>query len=377
MNTRALATLHAAAPRAARRPGRASAAFDGLTPTTLVVVLAIQLACALGIALSKGMQPGLLAATWTQFVLLVVGTTPMLLGIVVTGNLGPPGGAARLVALALAVVGGFALATCARLAALHFLGVRIDTQYVVNVLRFAGPRFLLLGTLMALALEFFRHAQHADAAARQAEVDRAALEREWDAARLNMLRAQVEPHFLFNSLAHLRHLCETDVQRGRAMLDSLMAYLAAALPKMRQSETTLGEEADLAAAYLQVQQMRMGRRLSYSVDIAPALRTLAMPPMMLMTLVENAVKHGLQPARQGGTLRISAARGSGDWQLSVADTGVGIAPGAGSGTGLSNIRARLAAQFGERAALVLQGNDLGGVTAAITLPLPAGHRAAP
>ncbi|MBK6863643.1 MAG: histidine kinase [Ideonella sp.] len=352
-------------------------ALAGLTPRTIAVVLALLYVCALSIVLGRGARPDLLATTWAHFVLLLVGTAPLVLTIVLTGNLGPQRGVARAAALAAAIVLGFGLGTLTRSAALHAQGVPMSWKVIVDSVLFAGPRFLLVGALFALALEFFRHAERSAEAGRQAEVDRAALEHDWGEARLNVLRAQIEPHFLFNSLAHVRHLCDTDAERGRAMLDSLMAYLAAALPQIRRSESTLGAEADLAVAFLRVQQIRMGRRLNFTLAIPEALRPCRMPPMMLLTLVENAIKHGLQPAREGGTIRISAAADGEQWRLAVADSGVGLATGAGSGTGLSNVRARLAAEFAARASLSLQGNDLGGVTATIALPWTASQPARP
>jgi LytS/YehU family sensor histidine kinase len=231
------------------------------------------------------------------------------------------------------------------------------------------PRYALLGVMLTVAFEFHRREMASVIVTQQAAVDRAALEREMSESRLRVLQAQIEPHFLFNTLATVRRLYETDHVAGRTMLGNLIRYLEIALPRMRVSETSLGGDAELAQAYLQIQQARMGRRLAFSIDVPAALQEHPVPPMLLLTLIENAVKHGVSPSVQGGAIRVAAHSESGQLLLTVADSGVGFAPGSGSGTGLANIRARLAAQFGENANLALENNELGGVTARIALPL--------
>jgi sensor histidine kinase YesM len=148
-----------------------------------------------------------------------------------------------------------------------------------------------------------------------------------------------------------------------------MRYLEVALPRMRDSESTLGRDSELVDAFLRIQRIRMGPRLAFSIDIPAALLAHPVPPMMLLTLAENAIKHGLNRSPDGGLIRVTARADVDRLLLSVADTGVGFGPGSGTGTGLANIRARLAAQFGDRASLALENNDLGGATATIALPL--------
>ena len=121
------------------------------------------------------------------------------------------------------------------------------------------------------------------------------------------MQAQVEPHFLFNTLASVQFLTETDPPKAGQMLGHLLAYLRAALPQLRSASTTLGQEADLAQAYLSIMQMRMGSRLAFAVDVPAELRTQPLPPMLLMSLVENAVKHGIEPKAEGGNVRIAGA----------------------------------------------------------------------
>src|SRR5262249_26533238 len=148
-------------------------------------------------------------------------------------------------------------------------------------------------------------------AARRAEIDRVAFEREMAGARLQVLQAQVEPHFLFNTLANVRRLYGEDHAAGRTMLEKLMRYLEVALPSMRDDATTLERDSELTEAYLHIQRIRIGRRLGFSIDIPPQLRAYRVPPMMLLTLVENAVKHGVNPSPSGGIIRITA-RAEGD-----------------------------------------------------------------
>jgi len=216
---------------------------------------------------------------------------------------------------------------------------------------------------------FYLRTQATQQEARVAELRRGALETQQLATRLRLLQAQVEPHFLFNTLSNVRRLCQSDAAAGRAMLGQLARYLRAALPRMREQETTLAEEVDLISAYLGVHKIRMGARLETSIDAPPALLAARVPPMMLATLVENAIKHGIAPLAEGGAIRIKAESVPGALVLTVADTGRGLSAESGSGVGLANIRARLAALYGERATLRLQTNSPRGVVATITLPL--------
>jgi LytS/YehU family sensor histidine kinase len=153
------------------------------------------------------------------------------------------------------------------------------------------------------------------------------------------------------------------------MLAQLSRYLRGALPRMRESESSLAEEIGLVEAYLSLQKIRMGERLQTSIDAPAPLLDARVPPMMLATLVENAIKHGIAPLTEGGSIRIKAERGGDALRLTVADTGRGLTSASGSGVGLANIRARLAALYGERAGLQIEANAPRGVAATITLPL--------
>ena len=188
-------------------------------------------------------------------------------------------------------------------------------------------------------------------------------------ARLSALQAQIEPHFLFNTLANVRRLYETTPERGREMLHCLIAYLRAALPSMRSSSSTLGRELDLARSFLTILQMRMGERLQFSISTEAGLVDAPMPPMVLPTLVENAVKHGLGPLPEGGRIDIRARLDGADLEIEVRDTGAGFTAAKGSGVGLSNTRSRLAGLYGARASLHLAAGAPRGVVATLRLPL--------
>ena len=180
-------------------------------------------------------------------------------------------------------------------------------------------------------------------------------------ARLQLLRAQIEPHFLFNTLANVRSLARIDRLAAIAMLDHLMRYFSEALPKLRQEESALSDELLLIDAYLRIHQIRMGSRLTYELQVPEQLAVERIPTMLLLTLVENAVKHGINPALDGGSIRVSASRESGNLVLKVTDSGKGLSATAGHGTGLANIRRRLSMLYGDEAVLSLTPAAIRGV----------------
>ncbi|HZI82770.1 MAG TPA: histidine kinase [Casimicrobiaceae bacterium] len=230
------------------------------------------------------------------------------------------------------------------------------------------PRFTLIAGLFSAVYVYFRRGEECAAAAHAAEQQRLQLDQRMEEARLQVLQAQIEPHFLFNTLATVRRLYQTNRAAAASMLDNLMRYLTVALPQMRTAESTLGRETALAEAYLNIQRIRMGRRLSFAIDVAPALADAKLPPMMLLTLTENAIKHGLNPLPEGGFIRISARIEAQELRVQVADSGQGFQRTAGGGTGLANIRARLAAGYGRTAHLSIAHNNPRGLTATIALP---------
>ena len=193
-------------------------------------------------------------------------------------------------------------------------------------------------------------------------------ERQMSEAQLQMLQSQVEPHFLFNTLAHIRRLYLTAPPAGATMMRDLVRYLGTALPALRHTGITLGEDVELAVAYLNLQKIRMGPRLTFEVDIPAAAGDARVPPMMITTLVENAVKHGLYGLPAGGTVRISATPQADRLAIKVSDTGAGLRASLGTGVGLANLRARLAILHGAAAELALSRNTPAGVTVTVLVP---------
>lgn len=200
-------------------------------------------------------------------------------------------------------------------------------------------------------------------------LERSELERRAAEARLQVLQAQVQPHFLFNTLANVRALVETGSPRAVTVLDSLIAYLRAAVPRLNRPEASLADELTLVRAYLDIMQMRMPDRLSVVIDVPAAVLSLACPPMSVLTLVENAVRHGIDPAEEGGEIRITCQQDGATCRIEVADSGIGLRAGAGGlGTGLSTLRQRLSLAFGAAAGLSLAERAGGGVSARLFFP---------
>jgi len=217
---------------------------------------------------------------------------------------------------------------------------------------------------------FILREKHARDQARfhRAESERHQLEKNLLEAKLQLMQAQIEPHFLFNTLANVQHLVETNSAEASRMLESLIHYLRAALPQMRESNTNLGREVDMARAFLEIHRVRMGARLDFAIDVPDPLKCRAFPPMMLITLVENAVKHGVDPCCECGSITIRAMESEGRLRVSVEDTGEGIKPKKGGGVGLANIRDRLKALYGASARLIIEERAPHGVVASIEVP---------
>ena len=191
--------------------------------------------------------------------------------------------------------------------------------------------------------------------------------------RLGVLQAQVEPHFLFNTLASVRALVRQDPAQAEATLDALVDFLRATIPRLREDRglhATLGQQLDLCSSYLALMQVRMGGRLTYDVRADEALRAAPFPPSLLITLVENAIKHGIEPRPGPGRIEIDAVRDGDALRVQVRDDGAGLQPGLSTGVGLANVREQLAARYGARAAFVMSPAAEGrGVCAEIRVPL--------
>ena len=201
------------------------------------------------------------------------------------------------------------------------------------------------------------------------ELERSEFEKQALNARLHLLQAQVTPHFLFNTLANVQALVDAGSPRASAVLRSLVAYLRATVPRLDQPETTLDQELQLIQAYLELMHMRMPDRLRFSLQADDDARAVSCPPMTLLTLVENAVRHGIDPSEEGGDIEIRVTRQGGRCLVKVSDTGVGLQDvGKGLGTGLSNLRERLKLRYGDKAQLRLTAQQPHGVCAELEFP---------
>ena len=203
------------------------------------------------------------------------------------------------------------------------------------------------------------------------------LKRQVVEARMAARQAQVEPHFLFNTLASIDHLIETDPPRASQMQKNLIALLRASMPTMREASggngngvRDLGRELAVIRPYLEILKVRMEERLTTEIAVPDGLLSAEFPPMMVQTLVENAIKHGLEPKAEGGHLAVKAEIVPGQLQVSVADTGLGFgrAATAGTGVGLANIRERLQLLYGNKASLTVAENPAGGTIVTVTVP---------
>jgi hypothetical protein len=214
-----------------------------------------------------------------------------------------------------------------------------------------------------------------------AAAERESMQRQLSEAKMQAMQAQVEPHFLFNTLASVEHLIETNPPRASAMQRTLIQYLRAVLPQMRDNNlvTNLGREVDMVKPYLDLLKMRMEERLTVELHVPEGLRSAAFPPMMLQSMVENAIKHGLECKPEGGHLAVTAEVVDSKLRVTVADDGVGfgVMPSKGTGLGLSNIRERLKLLHGEAGQLHIAANSPSGVIATIEVPYQLAPQLAP
>jgi sensor histidine kinase YesM len=233
-------------------------------------------------------------------------------------------------------------------------------------------QLLFLGVMFGTIITYFfsSREQIAESRARVQEekIKRLTSEKKAAEANLKLLQAQVEPHFLFNTLSNVLSLLDTDPGRGKSMLVDFIRYLRASLSKIRKEQATLGQEMEMIQAYLGIFKVRMGDRLIYDIDLPKHLESISFPPMLIQPLVENAIKHGLEPRVDGGKIRISGTESNGMLRLEVADTGGGFQQERDAGTGLSSIRERLQSMYGERGRLILEEYQPHGLKAIIEVP---------
>jgi hypothetical protein len=255
------------------------------------------------------------------------------------------------------------------------IGTWVTGRNAVNL--FSGEPSLFLQLLMialvfGTPITYFFMSQEkmtqAAAELQEEQIKRLTLEKKTVEAHLRSLQAQIEPHFLFNTLSTILSLIDTDPPKSKRMLEDLTRYLRSSLATMRRPSATLGEEIDLVRAFLDIHQVRMGDRLRCRIDVPAHLRDLPFPPMLLQPLVENAVKHGVEPKDDGGEIAVAAEDGGEHVKVSVADTGCGMSDTAPSGVGLTSVRERLQANYAEAAGLILQANSPCGLKAVLEIP---------
>ena len=280
-----------------------------------------------------------------------------------------------LLALAGAFVGASIAGLVKGVDPLAWLSDSTKVRHIVT----AGVVFGVLYTLLVALIASLRNREYRALAARlEAEARQSELSRQLAESKLRMLQLQIEPHFLFNSLGSAQQLAEKGAPEAARLISHLIRFLRAATPALREDVTTLAQERTLVEAYLGIMKTRLGGRLAWAVDVPASLAEAVVPPGMLITLVENAIKHGIEPSPDGGRIDVRALQeGDGRLVLSVADTGAGLdgSGAGGQGIGLANIRERLALLFDDRASLELAANRPRGCVARIAFPAEAGAAA--
>jgi sensor histidine kinase YesM len=227
---------------------------------------------------------------------------------------------------------------------------------------------VLEGGCAVLIYARLRQARLAQTAFAAAELERATMARHVLASRLSAMQAQVEPRFLFNALAQVDALYDRDLTAGDRMLDELIVYLRAALPRLRGGGSTLRQEMELTRAYLAIIQMRMGSRLAFEFDVPQALQAAHFPPMVLLPLIDNATRHGLEPCPLGGHIQVRAEQSINNLRISVIDSGAGRAETLIEKRGLATLRERLRGLYADQARLTLASNHPQGIIATVEIP---------
>ena len=255
----------------------------------------------------------------------------------------------------------------------------VDNKPVLALLERIGPTVVLaglgVGALYALLFGAVRLLRMRDYEILNAklllEAEQERMSRQLSESRLRLLQAQIEPHFLFNTLGAVQQLAQAECPRAADLTANLITFLRATLSEMRTESTTLAAEFALIEAYLKVMQIRLGSRLTYSLSLAPEFADVQIPGMLVLTLVENSIKHGLEPSLRGGSVEVSVSQTAHEFQILVHDTGVGLASSPTWGVGLSNVQERLQLAYGGAGHLTLQDNEPQGTKASITFPAPA------
>lgn len=333
-----------------------------------VITLLLSLGALLSPALLVYFSPAEVVLVWAEHLLeLAVIAALLLAAFSVLDSVFPRDMPLRLAAICVLLVAASAI-----------LAVLLHAYYAGGFRHLPPPlrifadslRWGLPAVFLTLIADTHRRALQVDSAAHAVELARAKLRQGESEQQLALLQAQIEPHFLFNVLGNVRHLYRMRPQAGAEAIGSLMRYLRTALPRLRSQRASLGEEIGLVQAYLDLFQLRMGAQLAFSIEVEAGLDDAEFPPMLLVTLVENAIKHGLEPAG-GGRIDVRAQRQGDALEVAVLDDGAGFGATASSGTGvgLVNVRRQLVARYPGRARLTLAGRAPRGASATIVIPL--------
>lgn len=334
-------------------------------PASIVWIIAFSCIVGLGFWAGHRQEPLLRYLVVSIAIGLSASSLSALLDLLGTARMGPLPRALLIAPTSVVIGVEFTAATVGGMP--HLIGrtsvdawLSYGTSFVISAVACAFVTVSVQAALMRASLETQRREA---AELRQSET----------AARLALLQAQIEPHFLFNTLANVQSLIERDPQRAASMLDSLNRYLRASLKRTRDATSILGDELELVEALLNIASIRLGDRLRYTIDVPESLRSFALAPLLLQPLVENALRHGIEPSIAGGEIRIVGRIENGVLSLNVADTGVGLGHSAKlhGGVGLENVRARLKSVYGERARVEVAANtgSAQGVTARLSIPV--------
>lgn len=278
-----------------------------------------------------------------------------------------PSAKAFFITLTVATVGAWCGASIATL---------MDGKPLLETMERIGQRIMIAGLaagavygLLVAVLAIWRNREYeALNTELQLRAEQERLARQVSDAQMRLLRAQIEPHFLFNTLGAVQQLAQAGAPRAAELTANLIAFLRASLADMRMDTVALADEFALVEAYLKVMQARLGERLQFSLELPQALGAARVPGMLLLTLAENAIKHGIEPSLRGGSIAVKAHWADGLLTLCVADTGVGLPESPGEGIGLTNVRERLKLSYGGQAMLRLEHNRDGGVLALLHIP---------
>lgn len=239
----------------------------------------------------------------------------------------------------------------------------------VKAIRYVNLLFsILLGSIIYGSAFYWESMAITRSNLERAQVRRLEMEKRISEARLMTLQAQIEPHFLFNTLSNILSLFDTDIEKGKSMQKDLIRYLESSLSKIRKDVSTIGEEIDLVIAYLNIFKVRMEERLQFKLTIPDQLKKIPFPSMLIQPLVENAIKHGIEPKVEGGEIFITVEDRDQTIRIMVADTGLGVSQGKGAQTGLANIRERLALLYGSKGRLIIAENHPCGIKSIIEIP---------